>query len=180
MRLQPEEAAQEDGRANGKKEKTTTKTTTNDGQGRTTDVGKWISLNSNASGYGDTNDDGGNNNKESLNNVTKGWFRGLVALVTGQEVKSATIASDDKENKLIPKRTNKKGNKNSYREQAKEFLRRTERKRTMMKDQCMQANNLHSIQQSRRLTGSATLQSIASCSNNNNNDKTTSSDNGSD
>jgi hypothetical protein len=104
----------------------------NDGQGRTTDVGEESSLNSNVSRYGSTDDDGGNNNKESPTNVTKRWFGGLVTLVMGQEVKSATIALDDKENQLIPKRTNKEGTKNSYRKQGEEFLRRTERERTMM------------------------------------------------
>ena len=169
-----------------------TTSTTNDGKVRTTDAGERGPLNCDPNGYGGTDDDNshpdrarGNvgtgevdNNAGSAANVTRGWFGGLVALVTGQEGKSTTVASDDEENQLIPKQTN------SYREQAEEFLKRTERERTMMKEQCMRSNNLQGGHRSRRSTGSATLDSIASCSDydddDDDDDGTCSSDEGSD
>ncbi len=166
-------------------------TTTNDDKGRTADAGEMSPMNCGPNGYGGTdntnshlNHDRGkigngdvDNNECSAASVTKGWFGGLVALVTGQEGASTTGAADDEENQLIPKQ------RNSYREQAEAFLKRTEKERTMMKEQCMRSNNLQGGHRSRRSTGSATLDSIASCSDydeNDGDDDTCSSDEGSD
>ncbi len=170
------------------------KTTCDEGKDRTTtNVGERCSLNCNTNGYGGTDDretrvvndrvdnNAGNvdNKKESASNDTKGWFGGLVAIVTGQERKAATMAPDDEENQLIPRGNNKEGT-NSYREQAEAFLKRTERERAMMKEQSMRANNLPGGHRSRRSTGSATLHSIVSCSDDeDDDDDTNSSDEGS-
>ena len=166
-------------------------TTANDDKGRTADAGEMSPMNCGPNGYGGTDNTNshlnhergkiGNgdvdNNEGSATNVTKGWFGGLVALVIGQEGTSTTGAADDEENQLIPKQ------RNSYREQAEAFLKRTEKERTMMKEQCMRSNNLQGGHRSRRSTGSATLDSIASCSDydeNDGDDDTCSSDEGSD
>lgn len=136
---------------------------------RMLDTGERRYLKVDANGYGATNDDNLNigavdvesNMESTTNSDTKGWFQGLVALVTGQEGKSKAKVANDKEDQITP---------NSYRKQADAFLRRTERERMMMKKSSIRENTFNGGHRARRSTGSSVLVSIASCSDDDDND----------
>jgi hypothetical protein len=148
---------------NSKKKTTTVSIKDNN---RVADIGEKSQLNVDTYGYGGIDTNGGktcaadvDNNKESAINglSNKGWFGGLVALVTSHDGKSskAKERNDEEEGQLTS---------NSYREQADAFLRRTERERMMMKESSMRASSFNGCHRARRSTGSSVLISIASCS----------------
>ena len=168
-RLEKLRAAEEKRReriiAKNSKKKTTTVSIKDNN--RVVDIGERSQLNVDTYGYGGIDNNGGNNsttdvdnNEEStINGLSnnKGWFGGLVALVTSQDGKSskAKESNDEEEGQLTS---------NSYREQADAFLRRTERERMMMKESSMRASSFNGCHRARRSTGSSVLVSIASCS----------------
>jgi hypothetical protein len=147
---------------NSKKKTTTVSIKDNN---RVADIGERSQLNVDTSGYGGIDNirenmgtaDVDNNKEYAINGLSnKGWFGGLVALVTSHDGKSskAKERNDEEEGQLTS---------NSYREQADAFLRRTERERMMMKESSMRASSFTS-HRARRSTGSSVLISIASCS----------------
>lgn len=130
---------------------------------RVVDIGERSQLNVDTYGYGGIDNKGVNtsttdveNNEESTMS-NKGWFGGLVALVTSNNGKSskAKERNDEEEGQLTS---------NSYREQADAFLKRTERERMMMKESLVRASSFNGCHRARRSTGSSVLVSIASCS----------------
>lgn len=148
---------------NSKKKTTTVSIKDNN---RVVDIGERSQLNVDTYGYGGIDNNGvhtstadvDKNEESTINGLSnKGWFGGLVALVTSQDGKSSKAKenNDEEEGQLTS---------NSYREQADAFLRRTERERMMMKESSMRASSFNGCHRARRSTGSSVLVSIASCS----------------